>query len=57
LKKYKLPDSDHIPEEMIQADETLQSEIHKLVNSVWNEGELLHQWQYPPFKVKCGDPK
>jgi hypothetical protein len=32
LKKYKLAGSDQIPEEMIQTgDETLQSEIHKLI--------------------------
>jgi hypothetical protein len=44
LKKYKSPVSDEIPAELIQAgDETLQSEIHKLVNSVWSEEELPNQ--------------
>jgi hypothetical protein len=33
LKKYKSPGSDQIPAELIQAGgETLQSEIHKLIN-------------------------
>jgi hypothetical protein len=41
LKKYKLPGSDQIPAELIQAGgEILLSEIHKLVNSVWNKEEL-----------------
>jgi hypothetical protein len=25
----------------------LLSVIHKLINSVWNEEELLHQWKEP----------
>jgi hypothetical protein len=41
LKRYKSPDSDQIPAELIQArDETLQNEIRKLVNSIWNKEEL-----------------
>jgi hypothetical protein len=41
LKKYKSPGSDQIPAELIQAGgETLQSEIHKLINSIWSEKEL-----------------
>jgi hypothetical protein len=40
FKRYKSPGSDHsdqIPAELIQAGgETLQSEIHKLINSIWN---------------------
>jgi hypothetical protein len=35
LKRYKSPGSDQIPAELIQAGgETLQSEIHKLINSI-----------------------
>jgi hypothetical protein len=35
FKKYKLPGSDQIPAELIQAGgEILLSEIHKLINSV-----------------------
>jgi hypothetical protein len=38
LNKYKSPCSEQIPAEMIQAgSETLQSEIHKFNNSIWNE--------------------
>jgi hypothetical protein len=34
-----------IPVEFIQAgDETLPSEIHRLVNYIWYEGELLEEW-------------
>jgi hypothetical protein len=32
--------------ELIQAGgEILRSEIHKLINSVWNKEELPHQWK------------
>jgi hypothetical protein len=44
LKKYKSPDSDQIPAELIQeGGEILLSEIHKLINSVWNKEELPDQ--------------
>jgi hypothetical protein len=46
LKKYKSPGSDQIPAEVIQAgSEILLSEIHKLINSVWNKEELPDQWK------------
>jgi hypothetical protein len=46
LKKYKSPDSDQIPAELIQAGgEILLSAIHKLINSVWNKEELPDQWK------------
>jgi hypothetical protein len=46
LKRYKLPASDNIPAALIQAGgETLQSEIHKLINSIWNKAELTDQWK------------
>jgi hypothetical protein len=36
LKSYKYPGSDEIPAELIKAGgETLWSEIHKLINSIW----------------------
>jgi hypothetical protein len=45
LKNCKSPGSDQIPVELFQAEgETLMSEIHKLVNSVWNKEELPDQW-------------
>jgi hypothetical protein len=46
LKRYKLPGSDQILAELIQAGgETLWSEIHKLLNSAWNKEELPDQWK------------
>jgi hypothetical protein len=40
LKKYKFLGSDQIPPALIQAGgETLQPEIHKLINSVWSKEE------------------
>jgi hypothetical protein len=44
LKKYKLPDSDQILAEPIQAGgEPLLSEIHQLIHSIWNKEELPQQ--------------
>jgi hypothetical protein len=41
LKRHKSPGSDEIPAELIQAGgEILSSEIHKLINSIWNKEEL-----------------
>jgi hypothetical protein len=46
LKRYKSPGSDEIPAQLIQAGgETLWSEIHKLINSIWNKKELPAQWK------------
>jgi hypothetical protein len=46
LEKYKSPGSDQIPADLIQAGgETLQSEIHKLINSIWSKEELPDQWK------------
>jgi hypothetical protein len=43
LRKYKSPGSDQIPAELIQAGgEILGSEIHKIVNSIWNKQEFPH---------------
>jgi hypothetical protein len=36
--------SDQNPAELIQ-QETLHSEIHKLIVLIWNEEELSHQWK------------
>jgi hypothetical protein len=41
LKRYKSPGSDQIP----AGDETLWSEIHKLINSIWKREELPDQWK------------
>jgi hypothetical protein len=41
LKQYKSLGTVHLNAEMIQAEgETLCSEIHKLINSIWNKEEL-----------------
>jgi hypothetical protein len=46
LKRYKSPGIDQIPAELIQTGgNTLRSEIHKLINCVWNKEELLEQWK------------
>jgi hypothetical protein len=38
---YKSPDGDQIPAERIQAEgEKLQSDLRKIINSVWNKEEL-----------------
>jgi hypothetical protein len=48
LRKYKFPGTDQIPAELIQAGgETLHSEIHKQINSIWNKEELPEQWKEP----------
>jgi hypothetical protein len=53
LKKYKSSGSDQIPAEPIQAgSEMLLSAIHKLINSVWNKEELLHQSTILPIHKK-----
>jgi hypothetical protein len=44
LKRYKLPGNDQISAELIHTGgETLQSEIHKLIDYMCNEEELLDQ--------------
>jgi hypothetical protein len=46
LKKYKLPGSDQILAELIQArGKILLSAIHRLINSLWNKEELPDQWK------------
>jgi hypothetical protein len=41
LKRHKLPDIIQIP----AGGETLHSEIHNLINSIWNKEELPQQWK------------
>jgi hypothetical protein len=46
LKSYKSPGSDQISTEFIKAgSETLYSEVHKLICSIWNKEELPQQWK------------
>jgi hypothetical protein len=46
LKRNKLPGIDQTPAEMIKAgSRTIRSEIHKLINSIWNKVELPEAWK------------
>jgi hypothetical protein len=46
LKSSKSPGTDNIPAELIKAvGETLYSEIHRLICSIWNKEELPQQWK------------
>jgi hypothetical protein len=46
LRKYKLPGSGQILAELIQAlGETIWTEIHKLISSIWSKEELPEQWK------------
>jgi hypothetical protein len=46
LKRYKFPGTDQIPPELIKAgSETLFTEIHKLICSIWSMEELPQQWK------------
>jgi hypothetical protein len=46
LKSYQSPATDQIPAELIKAGgETLNSEIHRLICSIWNKEELPQQWK------------
>ena len=41
LNRYKSPGTDQIPAELIKAGSwAIRSEIHKLINSIWNMEEL-----------------
>jgi len=45
LKRHKSPGINQIPAELIKAEgRTLRSEIHKLINSIWNK-ELPEEWK------------
>jgi hypothetical protein len=46
LKSYKSAGTDQIPAKLIKArGETLYSEIHKIISSIWNKEELPQQWK------------
>jgi hypothetical protein len=47
-QKYKSSGIDQIPSELIKArGRTISSQIHKLINSVWNKKELPVEWKEP----------
>ena len=46
LNRHKSPGIDQIPAEVITAgSRTIRSEIHKLINSIWNTEELPEEWK------------
>jgi hypothetical protein len=46
LKSYKSPGIDQISAKLIKGGgETLCSEIHRLICSIWNKEELPQQWK------------
>jgi hypothetical protein len=46
LKRHKSPGIDQIPAELIKAGgRIIQSEIHKLIISIWNKEELSMEWK------------
>jgi hypothetical protein len=60
LKMHKSPGINQIPAELIKAGgRTIHSEIHKLINSIWNKEELPEQWKesiiVPIYKDKKTD--
>jgi sorting nexin-29 len=64
LKRYKSVGTNQIPAKLIKAGgETLCSEIHKLICSLWNNEELPQHWKEPIIvpiykkhdKIYCND--
>jgi hypothetical protein len=46
LKSYRSQEIDQIQTELIQAvGNTLHTEIHECINSIWNKEELLQHWK------------
>jgi hypothetical protein len=46
LERHKSPGIDQIPAELIKAGGiNVCSEIHKIINSIWNKEELPEQWK------------
>jgi len=45
LKRHKSPSTDLLPAELMKAGgRTIHSDIHRLMNSIWNKEELPEQW-------------
>jgi hypothetical protein len=45
LKSHKSPGIDQIPAELMKAGcRTIRSEIHKVINSIWNKEKLRKEW-------------
>jgi len=55
LERHKTPGTNHIPAELIKAGgRTIHSELHKLINSIWNKEELTEQWSQSLYLSKKG---
>jgi hypothetical protein len=53
LKRHKSPGIDQIPAELVKAGgRTIRSEIHKLINSIWNKEELHEQYLFIRRAIK-----
>jgi hypothetical protein len=57
LKTHKSPSTDQIPAKLLAGGEKLCSDIHKLINSVWNKKALSRQRKESliPSVYKKGD--
>jgi len=46
LERHESPGIDQISAELMKArGRTIRSEIHTLINSIWNEEELTEEWK------------
>jgi hypothetical protein len=45
LKRHKPLGTNQGPAELISKGRTIRSEIHKIINSIWNEEELAQEWK------------
>jgi len=53
-KRHKSPGIDEIPSELIKARGiTIRSQIHKLINSIWNKEELPAEWKVSIIVLIC----
>jgi hypothetical protein len=56
LIRLKSPGNDEIPAKLITAGgRTIRSDIHELINSIWNKEELPEEWKelfIVPFYLK-----
>ena len=46
LKRHHSPGIDQIPSEVFEAgSRNIRSEINKIINSIWNKGQLHEEWK------------
>jgi len=51
LKRHKVEGIDQIPTEVIKA--RCRSEVHKLINSIWNKEDWPEQWKASMIATTC----